>query len=78
MTEAQMARHWRETNRLTREELSALTGYSAEAVYLFESGRNSKGEPHAKPNWQRYKLTCLAVATLLHYKVASVDDWAWS
>ena len=78
MSEATQARAWREANRLTRKELAGLTGYAPETIYLFEHGTNSRGEPHPKDSWKRYKLACLAVATLLHYKVASVEEWQWS
>jgi len=77
-TEYDQARQWRETNRLSRPELAELTGYSQEAIYLFEQGKNSRGEPHPPLVWQRYKLACLAVATLKHFNVKSVKDWTWT
>jgi hypothetical protein len=78
MTEAAQARHWREGLKLSRPELATLTGYSSEAIFLFEKGANSRGEPHPPEVWQRYKLACLAVATMRHYQVKSIEEWQWS
>ena len=78
MTDATLARAWRERLTLSRARLSELTGDSQQAVYQFERGTNSLGEPHPDAAWQRYKLACLAVATLRHYNVSSVKDWNWA
>ena len=78
MTEHLQAKHWRETLKLSRPELAELTGYSRESIFLFEQGKNSRGEPHPPEVWKRYKLACLAVATLRHYNVKSIEDWRWA
>ena len=77
LAECAAAKAWRYAMGLTMNELAALTGYSSEAIFLFERGINSLGKPHARTAWRRYKLACLAVATMLHYRVTSVDDWQW-
>jgi transcriptional regulator with XRE-family HTH domain len=77
MTESEKAKRWREAQRLTQAELAALTGYSLSAIALFERGRNSASGPHDPQAWQRYKLACLAVATLRYQHVESIDRWQW-
>ena len=77
MTEHELAKAWRNKSKLTLDQLADLTGYSREAVHLFERGRNSVGKPHAPHAWRRYKLSCLAVRFLLHYKIESIDQWRW-
>lgn len=78
LAEAQKAKTWRHRMNLTMAELAKLTGYSTEAIFLFEKGHNSSGHPHAPHAWRRYKLACMAVRFLLHYKIATVDDWEWA
>lgn len=78
MTEFEKARHWRESMALSRMDLAKLTGYSREAVFLFERGANSRGELHDAAAWRRYKLACCAVRFLLHYKIADVTQWEWT
>jgi DNA-binding XRE family transcriptional regulator len=75
--EAAAARAWRKRMGLTMAELAQLTGYSPEALFLFEKGHTSSGKPHAEHSWRRYKLACLAVRILRHYKLSSVEDWNW-
>jgi transcriptional regulator with XRE-family HTH domain len=77
MTESSNARAWRSSLSLTREQLSALTGYSPEAIYLFERGLGTTNKPHDPKAWQRYKLACLAVRFLRHYKT-DLNQWEWS
>lgn len=77
MTESDLARAWREKQNLSRAELSALTGYSQGAIFLFERGINSEGKEHDAAAWRRYKLACLAVSTLRHYQVETIDRWEW-
>jgi transcriptional regulator with XRE-family HTH domain len=76
-TENEKAKAWRRSLGLTLDELAALTGYSREAVHLFERGRNSLGRPHAPYAWRRYKLACLAATVLRRHNVPSVDQWGW-
>lgn len=77
LVEAGKAKAWRRSMSLTMDDLSGLTGYSREAIFLFEKGHNSSGKPPAPHAWRRYKLACMAVRFLLHYKIKSVDDWSW-
>jgi transcriptional regulator with XRE-family HTH domain len=78
MNEIEQARAWRRQMGLTMKELGELTGYSPEAIFLYERGQNSQGKPHAPYAWRRYKLACLAVMFLRHYRIESVDNWSWS
>jgi len=56
------ARWWRKNVvRLTIAELSKLTGYSPNAIYRFERGCTSVGEPHAPEAWRRYRMVCAGV-----------------
>jgi hypothetical protein len=76
--EAHRARTWREAMKLSRDELSVLNGYSIESIYLFERGTTAGGKPHAPDVWKRYKLACMAVRFLLHFKMDGIDDWQWT
>ncbi len=78
MTEHEAAKAWRYRHGLTMPDLAALTGYSVETIFIMERGRNSVGKPPPPHVWRRYKLACLAVATLKHCKIDSVDRWEWS
>lgn len=74
-TEHEKARAWRERHDLSREQLAQLTGYSYEAVVLFEKGltpvRKWKGtrkteQREIKPEvWQRWKRVCAGVEAML-------------
>lgn len=77
MSESNLARAWREKQNLSRQALSELTGYSQGAIFLFERGVNSEGKEHPPEAWQRYKLACLAVSTLRHYQIESIERWEW-
>ena len=78
LTEPQLAQAWRRRMGLTLDELAKLTGYSRSAIHLFERGRNADDKPHAPYAWRRYKLVCLAVRTMRHYKIDTVDQWSWT
>lgn len=78
LVEAGKAKAWRRSMSLTMDQLSTLTGYSREAIFLFEKGTASTGKPHAPHAWRRYKLACMAVRFLLHYKIKNVDHWNWA
>jgi transcriptional regulator with XRE-family HTH domain len=78
VTEPEKAKAWRRHMGLTMAELAQLTGYSVESIFLFEAGHNSQGKPHAPHAWRRYKLACMAVRFLMHYKIKSVDHWEWA
>lgn len=77
MAENEQAKAWRHSMGLTMDQLAALTGYSREAICLFERGRNSAGKPHNPVAWRRYKLACLATRFLQHYQMDNVDQWGW-
>lgn len=71
------AKAWRKRMGLTMDQLSVLTGYSREAIYLMERGRNSLNKPHPPHAWRRYKLACLAVRIMQRMKIDSVNQWEW-
>lgn len=77
MNENELAKAWRQKSKLTLDQMAELTGYSREAIFLFERGKNSLNKPHAPHAWRRYKLACLATRFLLHYKITSIDSWEW-
>ena len=71
-TEPSQARRWREAASLSVAELADRTGYSIEAIYLFERGvtpeRNYKNANYRKTDrtikphvWLRYKRACEGV-----------------
>jgi hypothetical protein len=54
---------WRKvTMGLTVVELSKLVAYSPEAIYRFERGYNSLGEPFGLNTWRRYVTACKQLA----------------
>ncbi len=75
MTEHERARAWRERHQLSKEQLASLTGYSYEAVNLFERGvtppRVLKGRKRPTVQeidpavWKRWKNCCAAVEAML-------------
>lgn len=69
LTENEKARQWRESLKLTRPQLSDLTGYSLSQILLFEKGETNAGDPIAPEAWQRYRLICAAVMAGLDF------DW---
>ena len=77
MTESERAKEWRREMGLTMDALGELTGYSREAIVLFERGTTSTGGPHSTVAWRRYKAACLAVTILKHYRQTTVDQWEW-
>ena len=60
--EHERARAWREAAGLSRPELGRRIGYSAASIRSFEEGAKLNGEPISATAWQRYRLTCAAVA----------------
>lgn len=78
MVEAGKAKAWRRTMGLTMDQLADMTGYSREAIFLFERGQNSLGKPHTPPCWRRYKLACMAVKLLIHLRISNVNAWDWA
>lgn len=72
VTQAAQARWWRrQTVRLTREQLSDLSGFSITSIKDFERGCNSHGDLIGAAAWQRYRLICAAVAHKL-------NKWEWT
>lgn len=81
MTEHSRAKGWREKTKLSVDDLAERSGYSREAIYLFEKGftynadgrsqksrRNGeeiKTKKIAKRAWHRYRMTCAGVAAEL-------------
>lgn len=56
--EAAKAKYWRKSRRLTRKELSLVTGYSVRSIGLFEQGYDHFGRPLGSRAWNRYRLVC--------------------
>lgn len=69
------AKWWRLHHaQMTVEELAHATGYTSDAIYRFERGLNSAGEPHSERSWKRYKYACRAI-TLARNLSWSDGDW---
>ena len=78
MTEHEKARQWRERLGLSKQDLADLSGFSYEAIHLFERGttpsRTWKNRPPREPQavnpyvWLRYKRVCQAVDLELRTK----------
>jgi transcriptional regulator with XRE-family HTH domain len=81
MTEHDKARAWRENLGLSKEQLARFTGYSREAIHLFERGSTPtrtwstrkakyKAKPldFAGPVWQRYRNVCAGVQAQIEAK----------
>lgn len=69
MTEYTKAKAWRESLRLSIQELAEHTGYSPEAIRWFERGitpthgkGNDKDRRIKEWVWKRYKIACCGVA----------------
>lgn len=73
MKQHEKARKWRNERRLTVEKLSELSGWSIEAIYLFERGVTPKGEPVSDWVWQRYRMVCAGIDAELRSGVRF--DW---
>jgi Helix-turn-helix len=69
------AKAWRTRCKLSREQLSDLTGYSVVAIRKFEAGaRNArKKELHSDWVWQRYRMACAGAEQQLR----SGKEFAW-
>lgn len=76
MTYHEQASAWRRAMRLTRQEMSDLTGYSPSAIVAYERGTTTQGLPHDARCLRRYKLTCLAVH-MLRGAGRELDQWEW-
>lgn len=67
--EIKRAKVWRTSRFRSIDHLAAITGWSREAIYIFERG---KASPRA---WRRYKLACAAIA---HDLDALLFEWETS
>jgi hypothetical protein len=63
--EIKRAREWRIGNFKSVDDLAELSGWSREAIYIFE---RTGGSPRA---WQRYRLACAAIAG------GDAFEWDW-
>lgn len=63
MYDYEKCRLWREANRYTRAQLSALTGYGKSSIEDFESGivRGNKARPISRNAMNRYRLVLAAI-----------------
>lgn len=75
MNEFEKARRWREKAGLTVDQLAEKTGYSREAIYLFEkgftyNGRTARDKIKTKALsdsvWHRYRMACAGVRAALN------------
>jgi transcriptional regulator with XRE-family HTH domain len=73
MKESQLAKAWRVKAGLTVEQLQDLTGFSREAIWLFERGVRQNGSAVSAYSWQRYRMACAAVQQQL--KTGRVFQW---
>ena len=67
MDESQRAHEWRKRNRLSRQKLADLTGYSPLTIYWMERGP-ARGKPVWPTIWRRYKRACAGAALVLQGK----------
>lgn len=58
MKPSALPRAWRLKRKLSIQQLSDLTGYSAPAIHAFERGTRNADEPHSEWTLQRYKMAC--------------------
>lgn len=84
MTPYAQAKAWRLARNLNVDQLAELTGYSSEAVRLYERGvsaaRRSGKMSHAAKipewRWQRYRMICAGVDAQL--QTGNVFNWGQS
>lgn len=63
-TEAARAKFWRKSIvKLSRVQLGKMTGYSTQAISLFEQGYDHNGKPLGERAWKRYRLVCAGLMT---------------
>lgn len=61
-TEAAKAKFWRKAVlKMSRKQLSAATGYSTQAIALFEQGYTQNGKPLGERAWRKYRLVCAGI-----------------
>lgn len=61
MKRSKKAQLWRKARGFSVKQLSELTGYSIESVYIFERGANPDGSDISDFVWQRYKTCCAGI-----------------
>jgi len=62
LTEAAKAKWWRKNViKLSRFDLAVRTGYSVQAIIVFERGYRSDGVPVKEKAWKRYRAVCGAL-----------------
>ena len=67
--EAARAKFWRKSVvKLTRGELGKATGYSVQAIALFEQGYDHAGRQLGERAWKRYRLVCAGL---------TVKEFSW-
>jgi transcriptional regulator with XRE-family HTH domain len=69
----QRAKAWRERRKLTREQLSELSGYTTSMIYKFEAGFQRPGIEHSEFVMQRYRLVCAGIDAQL--RTGRVFEW---
>lgn len=73
MKKYEKARRWRVERGLSVEDLSRMSGWSIEAIYLFERGVTPKGEPVSDWAWRRYEMACAGIDA--HLRSGIKFDW---
>lgn len=72
MTEPEKARAWRKARGLTIKQLSELSGFATRSIVMYETGKQSNGDPVPATAMLRYRLACAA----LHHGYAAMRfDW---
>lgn len=67
------AKQWRVKAGLSVDQLAEMTGFSAEAIWLFERGVRQNGHELSAYSWQRYRMACAAAQHQL--KTGKVFQW---
>lgn len=73
MKQHEKARRWRKERGLSVKQLAELSGWTPEAIYLFERGITHKGEPVNEWVWLRWKMVCAGIDAQLRSGVKF--DW---
>jgi hypothetical protein len=73
MKQHRQAKEWRLARGLSIANLAELSGYSVEALYIFERGQNPDGSKIADWVWQRYKMCCAGIDA----QIRSGIDFKW-
>lgn len=84
MTPYAQAKAWRHARNLTVDQLAELTGYSPEAIRLYERGvsaaqkvgKTSTTSKIPEWRWQRYRMICAGAEAQL--QTGNVFNWGQS